>query len=155
MPTRGAGRGQRRTTQLPARTAEIQWNIEKVAAPFVWAEGYTGEGVVIGGQDTGYEWGHPALMNQYRGWNGIEADHSYSWHDAIREDLPESMGVNRCGLDSPAPCDDDGHGTHTMGTMLGDDGAGTQIGVAPRRAVDRVPQHGKRLGNAGYLRRML
>jgi serine protease AprX len=114
-----------------ARTAEIQWNIEKVAAPLVWAEGYTGEGVVIGGQDTGFEWGHPALMNQYRGWNGIEADHSYSWHDAIREDLPESVGVNRCGLDSPTPCDDDGHGTHTMGTMLGDDGAGTQIGVAP------------------------
>jgi serine protease AprX len=113
------------------RTAEIQWNIEKVAAPSVWAEGYTGEGVVIGGQDTGYEWGHPALVNQYRGWNGIEADHSYSWHDAIREDLPESPGVNRCGLDSPAPCDDDGHGTHTMGTMIGDDGAGTQIGVAP------------------------
>jgi serine protease AprX len=115
----------------PGRISEIQWNIEKVAAPFVWAEGYMGEGVVIGGQDTGYEWGHPALVNQYRGWNGFEADHSYSWHDAIREDLPESTGVNRCGLDSPAPCDDNGHGTHTMGTMLGDDGAGTQIGVAP------------------------
>ena len=32
-----------------------------------------------------------------------------------------------------APCDDDGHGTHTMGTMVGDDGdPGTnQVGVAP------------------------
>lgn len=115
----------------PAKTAGIEWNIEKVAAPPVWAEGYTGAGVVVGGQDTGYEWQHPALMKQYRGWDGVEADHSYSWHDAIREDLPNSSGENRCGFDSPVPCDDDGHGTHTMGTILGDDGAGAQIGVAP------------------------
>jgi hypothetical protein len=29
------------------------------------------------------------------------------------------------------PFDNNGHGTHTMGTMVGDDGAGNQIGVAP------------------------
>ena len=115
----------------PVKTAAIEWNIEKVGAPLVWAEGYTGEGVVVGGQDTGYEWQHPALMRQYRGWDGSQADHSYSWHDAIREDLPQSFGENRCGFDNPVPCDDNGHGTHTMGTILGDDGAGAQIGVAP------------------------
>jgi serine protease AprX len=113
------------------KTAGIEWNIEKVAAHLVWAEGYTGEGVVVGGQDTGYEWGHPALLRQYRGWDGSQADHSYSWHDAIREDFPQSIGQNRCGFDSPLPCDDNGHGTHTMGVILGDDGAGTQIGIAP------------------------
>ncbi|MFM2392945.1 MAG: hypothetical protein RLZZ546_927, partial [Bacteroidota bacterium] len=32
---------------------------------------------------------------------------------------------------SPFPCDDNNHGTHTMGTMVGDDYAGNQIGVAP------------------------
>ena len=36
-----------------------------------------------------------------------------------------------CGNDSPAPCDAYGHGTHTMGTMVGDDGAGNQVGMAP------------------------
>jgi serine protease AprX len=113
------------------KTTAIEWNIEKVGAPLVWAEGYTGEGVVVGGQDTGYDWQHPALLRQYRGWDGSQADHSYSWHDAIREDLPESLGENRCGFDSSLPCDDNGHGTHTMGTIVGDDGAGTQIGVAP------------------------
>ena len=30
-----------------------------------------------------------------------------------------------------APCDDKGHGTHTIGTAIGDDGMGNQIGMAP------------------------
>ena len=30
-----------------------------------------------------------------------------------------------------APCDDDTHGTHTMGIMVGDGGAGNQVGMAP------------------------
>ncbi len=119
------------TRVAPEKAASIEWNIEKVGAPLVWAEGYTGQGVVVGGQDTGYEWQHPALINQYRGWDGSRVDHSYSWHDAIREDIPQSFGENRCGFDNPVPCDDNGHGTHTMGAILGDDGAGTQIGVAP------------------------
>ena len=29
------------------------------------------------------------------------------------------------------PCDDDNHGTHTMGIAVGDGGPGYQIGVAP------------------------
>jgi serine protease AprX len=109
----------------------ILWNIEKVGAPQVWAAGYQGQGVVVGGQDTGYQWDHPAIKSQYRGWNGVEADHAYSWHDAIRENVGP-IGDNHCGFDSPVPCDDNGHGTHTMGTIVGGaDNVGTQIGVAP------------------------
>jgi serine protease AprX len=105
----------------------IEWNIIKVKAPDVWAMGFTGQGVVIGGQDTGYQWDHPALINQYRGWNGTSADHNYNWHDAIHDGTPG----NPCGFDSPEPCDDYGHGTHTMGTMVGDDGGNNQVGMAP------------------------
>jgi serine protease AprX len=107
----------------------IEWNIAKVRAPEVWAAGYTGQGITIGGQDTGYDWDHPALIRQYRGWDGVSADHNYSWHDAIHE----SSG-NPCGNDAVEPCDDysSGHGTHTMGTMVGDDASHTnQIGMAP------------------------
>ncbi len=68
-----------------AQPNAIEWNISLVKAPQVWDLGYTGQGVVIGGQDTGYQWDHPALINQYRGWNGSSADHDYSWHDAIHE----------------------------------------------------------------------
>ena len=104
--------------------ADVEWNITLVGAPAVWAEGYTGQGVVIGGQDTGYDWQHPALVDQYRGWNGATADHNYNWHDAIHSSDGD------CGFDSPEPCDDLSHGTHTMGTMVGDDGAGNQVGMA-------------------------
>lgn len=109
----------------PSDTAGVEWNIALVGAPGAWAAGVTGQGVVIGGQDTGYHWDHPALKGHYRGWNGSGVDHSYNWHDAIH------AGGGRCGANSPAPCDDDAHGTHTMGTMVGDDGAGNQIGMAP------------------------
>ena len=115
----------------------VEWGIERINADDVWALGYTGQGIVVGGQDTGYDWEHPALVNKYRGWDGATADHNYNWHDAIHSinplnndsiPTPES---NPCGLNSTEPCDDGFHGTHTMGTIIGDDGLGNQIGVAP------------------------
>jgi subtilisin family serine protease len=109
----------------PNAPAAIETNITYARAPEVWALGYTGQGIVVGGQDTGYQWDHPALKGKYRGWNGSAADHDYNWHDSIHS------GGGVCGPDSPVPCDDDQHGTHTMGTVLGDDGVGNQIGMAP------------------------
>ena len=107
----------------------VELNVARVRAPEVWAMGYRGEGVVIAGQDTGYQWDHPALKASYRGWDGATADHNFHWHDAISVDIDGNS--NPCGLSAAAPCDDSSHGTHTMGTMTGDDGASNQIGVAP------------------------
>jgi serine protease AprX len=109
-----------------AQVASIEWNITLVGAPKVWAAGFTGQGAVVAGQDTGYDWDHPAIKQQYRGWDGAVADHDYNWHDAIH-----SGGSNTCGFNALEPCDDNGHGTHTMGSMVGDDGAGNQVGMAP------------------------
>lgn len=108
--------------------AGVEWNIAKIKAPAVWEQGVTGQGAVVGGMDTGYEWNHPALRRQYRGWNRGNVRHDYNWHDAIHRG-----GPFHCPSDSPEPCDGDvpGHGTHTMGTAVGDDGLGNQIGVAP------------------------
>ena len=110
----------------PASTLGVAWGVAKIEAPQLWAAGYTGQGVVIGGEDTGYQWNQPSLKPHYCGWNGLIADHNHNWHDAIHD----SVG-NPCNNDAAAPCDDDGHGTHTAGTFIGDDGAGNQIGVAP------------------------
>jgi serine protease AprX len=115
----------------PASVGQTEWGVERIGADDVWALGYTGQGVVVAGQDTGYEWDHPALRAQYRGWDGVSVSHDFNWHDAIHADDPNTPFGNPCGYDSAVPCDDYSHGTHTMGTIVGDDGAGNQIGVAP------------------------
>jgi len=115
----------------------IEWGIRQIGADQVWNRGVRGAGVVVAGADTGYEWQHPALSKQYRGNADGAIDHHYNWHDAIHminpihNDSIVTPDLNPCGLDSRTPCDDNGHGTHTMGTMVGDDGMGNQIGVAP------------------------
>lgn len=99
-------------------TPGIEWNIARVNAPQVWAMGYHGEGYVVAGADTGVKWDHPAIKRQYRGWNGKSANHDYNWHDATSDQLT-------------APYDPQGHGTFTLSEMVGDDGLGNQVGVAP------------------------
>jgi serine protease AprX len=111
----------------------IEWGIDMINADDVWALGYRGQGVTVGGHDTGYDWTHPALKGKYRGYHAPTdtVDHNYNWHDAIHSISPLSGNPdNPCGLDSPTPCDDNSHGTHTMGTMVGTDGD-NEIGVAP------------------------
>jgi subtilisin family serine protease len=116
---------------LPAAAGAVLPNLERINAPDAWDAGYLGQGAVVGGQDTGYDWTHPALKDAYRGWDGATADHDYNWHDAIHEDNPNTAPGNPCGLDSAEPCDDQVHGTHTMGTMVGDPPDAEPIGVAP------------------------
>lgn len=105
----------------------FEWGIGMIRANLLWNQNLKGAGVVVGGQDTGYEWIHPALRNQYR---GDTLNHNYHWHDAIHGQISADT-LNKCGYDVNYPCDDATHGTHTMGTMIGDDGQGNQIGVAP------------------------
>jgi serine protease AprX len=123
-----------------ARDLELPWGITLIGADQVWAMGYRGQGVVIGSHDTGVEWSHPALIRNYRGWNGSDADHHYHWHDAIHQLSPLHQDsvitdtTNPCGLSITIPCDDAGssHGTHTTGTMAGyDEAEGIMVGVAP------------------------
>ncbi len=109
----------------PASPDGVEDSLQYVHADEVWAMGYTGQGIVVGGQDTGYEWDHPALIDHYRGWDGVTADHDYNWHDSIHS------GGGSCGPDTTEPCDDSQHGSHTMGTAIGSDGGENQIGMAP------------------------
>ncbi len=115
----------------PAKTEAVESNISFVKADQAWAIA-NGSGTVMAGNDTGLYWNHPALINQYRGWNGSVADHNYNWWDAT-------------GTYPNEPNDGHGHGTHTSGTMVGDDGAGNQIGMAPGARL----VHCKNMDNGG------
>lgn len=104
----------------------IEPGVALVRAPDVWADGFLGQGIVVGDHDIGVEWTHPALQSKYRGWDAESrtASHDYNWRNAFgASDLFCS--------DTGVPCDSNGHGTHTTGTMVGDDGNGMQIGMAP------------------------
>jgi subtilisin family serine protease len=99
----------------------VEWNIQNVNADDVWSTfGVRGQRIVVANIDTGVQYNHPALSRQYRGRRPAGIDHNYHWWDPS----------NVCAGD--VPCDNIFHGTHTMGTMVGDDGGANQIGVAPR-----------------------
>jgi len=117
---------------LPVSPSAAGANVQAIGAERVWLElGVRGEGVVVAGQDTGVEWGHSALRNSYRGNTKAGVRHDYNWYDAIRRPVGAISRGNPCGYASAEPCDDNDHGTHTMGTMVGDGGPDKQIGVAP------------------------
>ena len=96
----------------------IEPNLTHVNADDVWATGIDGAGLVVANIDTGVRYSHQALVGQYRGNNGGTFDHNYNWFN------PDDLGDD-------VPRDGHGHGTHTMGTMVGDDGGSNQIGIAP------------------------
>ncbi len=100
--------------------AAVEWGVDDIRANEVWdTYGVHGEDIVVANIDTGVQYDHPALVNQYRGNNGDGTfTHDYNWFDAA-------------GTSPDEPSDSNGHGTHTMGTMLGDDGGENQVGVAP------------------------
>ncbi|KAH9111851.1 hypothetical protein AeMF1_013720 [Aphanomyces euteiches] len=80
---------------------KIEWGVETVGAPSIWKY-YNGTGVVVGSIDTGAMYTHEAIKDNWRSELG--------WFDPYNAtSLP------------------DGHGSHTIGTMVGSKG----IGVAP------------------------
>jgi subtilisin family serine protease len=86
-------------------------NVAHVNAPALWDLGYRGQGVVVANLDTGVDATHPDLSGRWRGGGN-------SWYDPY-------------GEHPTVPTDVNGHGTATMGVMVGGDSGGTAIGVAP------------------------
>ncbi|MEF2291708.1 S8 family serine peptidase [Virgibacillus dokdonensis] len=106
--------------QIKAENENLEWNVERVGAPSVWDMGFDGSGIVVASIDSGVQWDHPALQEQYRGYNSEtgEVDHAASFFDA-------TAGEEEA-------YDDHSHGTHVTGTMVGAEADGSnQIGVAP------------------------
>lgn len=111
------------TPRAKADPFGVETGVALVRAPEVWALGFRGQGVVVGDHDIGVQWDHPALKGKYRGWDGTTATHEYNWLNAFP--------LDPFCTDKSVPCDSNGHGTHTTGTMVGDDGVGNQPGMAP------------------------
>ena len=95
----------------------VEPNIAFVNADDAWALGFTGQGIVLADNSDGVDWTHPAIQPHYRGWNGVTVDHNYNWYDATGA-YPYEPAAN-------------GGGSMETGIMVGDDGAGNRIGMAP------------------------
>ena len=65
------------TPSQPDEINAVELGINYTRAPQVWALGFTGQGVVVAGADTGYRWTHNAIKGKYRGWDGATANHDY------------------------------------------------------------------------------
>ncbi|WP_405939276.1 S8 family serine peptidase [Streptomyces sp. NBC_00726] len=93
------------------------WGVADIKADQVWDQYQDrGEGIVIANVDSGVQYDHPDLVANYRGNNGDGTfSHDYNFYDASGQ------------CPTTAPCDNNGHGTHTMGTMVAKNG----LGVAP------------------------
>jgi subtilisin family serine protease len=95
----------------PSQAAGPEWSIARDNAPALWGLGFRGQGVVVANMDTGVDITHPDLGPRWRGG-------SNSWFDPS-------------GEHPTTPTDTIGHGTSTMGVMVGGAAGGTDVGVAP------------------------
>ncbi len=120
----------------PAQTEadnRYRWNLLKVEADRVHTQlGIRGAGAVVGGFGTGVNYRHPALLRQYRGNQNGSMDHNYNWFVPDGELYPNG-NLGRSVTSEPSDCAFSTHGTHTMGTMVGEGSASNSpiIGMAP------------------------
>ncbi len=105
------------------------WNLTFIQAEKVWQDlGVTGKGIVVGQSDSGVAWDHPELKDSYRGRDG---NNDYNWLDPWYQQTE--------------PYDLNGHGTHTLGTVLGN-----SVGVAPDAEWIGCVNLARNLGDVGY-----
>jgi protocatechuate 3,4-dioxygenase beta subunit len=86
------------------------WGVKRIGAGTVHSAGNTGDGVTVAVIDTGIDYNHPDLKDNYAG-----------GYDFVNKDNN--------------PMDDNGHGTHVAGTIAAvRDGSGV-VGVAPDASI--------------------
>nr|MEE4267600.1 S8 family serine peptidase [Candidatus Krumholzibacteria bacterium] len=104
-------------TKSNTESRATAWHLTEIGAEMAWAQGLTGEGIVVGHLDSGVAYDHPDLSAAM--WDGGSAFPHHGW-DTVDED------------DDPYDGDTDwGHGTHTAGLIVGNGASGTTTGAAP------------------------
>jgi len=92
-------------------TQKYTWGLKRLNVPKLWAQGLTGNGVLVGHLDTGMDGKHPALKGRI-------------------EDFAEWDFLGR-KKPTASPHDSADHGTHTAATICGVAVKGQHVGVAP------------------------
>lgn len=100
--------------RVSPESREITHNVLQVNADQVWAQGYTGAGVIVAVVDSGVNYEHADVADHL--WDGGD-EFPHHGYDIVNGDND--------------PMDDKGHGTHVAGIVCGDGTSGSQTGVAP------------------------
>lgn len=100
-------------SDISAASTQIASNIKLIRAIEANEYGYTGKGVVVGLIDTGTNYNHNDLKDAL--WE--DGDYPNHGYDFVNEDND--------------PMDDNSHGTHCAGTIVGNGKSGIRTGVAP------------------------
>jgi subtilisin family serine protease len=104
------------------------WALNSINAPEAWAQGYTGQGVIVAVVDTGVDFNHPELNSQIYvnpgeiAGNGIDDDHNGY--------VDDTSGWDFYSNDNYAD-DGNGHGTHVAGIIAAAANGFGVTGVAP------------------------
>ncbi|HOU41082.1 MAG TPA: S8 family serine peptidase, partial [Promineifilum sp.] len=108
----------------------LLWSQLLIRVPQVWNRlGVTGEGIVVGQNDSGADVTHLELHDNYRGNTpGGPTGDDYNWLDPWNG--------------TTSPTDFGGHGTHTLGTAVG-----RNVGVAPDATWIACVNLARNLGN--------
>jgi subtilisin family serine protease len=127
-PIHGAPGVSQGTASKPDSTP---WDLTMIGADQVWDQlNVRGAGIVVGQSDSGADGSHVELADSYLGQTG---DNNYTWLDPW--------------FGTTTPTDWGGHGTHTLGSIVGDN-----VGVAPDAEWIGCVNLGRNLGNpARYL----
>ena len=118
-----------------------EWGRDLVKAPEVWAQGLTGDGIVVAVIDSGVDYNHPDLTGNIwsnSGENGVDAAGRNKASNGLDDDgngfVDDFRGWDFVNNDND-PIDDNNHGTHISGLVAAKkDGVGI-TGVAPTAKI--------------------
>jgi subtilisin family serine protease len=118
-----------------------EWGRDLIKAPEVWAQGLTGDGIVVAVIDSGIDYNHPDLTGNIwsnNGENGVDAQGKNKANNGIDDDnngfVDDFRGWDFVNNDND-PMDDNNHGTHISGLVAAKrDGIGI-TGVAPTAKI--------------------
>lgn len=136
----------------------VSWGDDLVRAPEVWAQGYTGKGIVVAVVDTGVDYTHPSLLNSI--WanprevagDGIDNDNNGFVDDVRGWDFVDADNNPMDVILAPdvvTNLNSGGHGTHVAGTIVaraskgGPQGVASGATVMPVRVLDEYSFGGR------------
>ncbi|MDH3217345.1 MAG: S8 family serine peptidase, partial [Candidatus Krumholzibacteria bacterium] len=123
LPPRPEIAGPQRSSTGQQQQGQLWDSIDHIGAKQVWTNfGLTGNGVRVGGLDTGVDISHPDIAGKMITNNGADPTYPGGWAE---------FDGNGNMVAGSVPHDTDEHGTHTTGTMIGGNASGYDIGVAP------------------------